>query len=387
MSKKITLSRCCSLILLVCLLFIVPGQALARSFYFRDVTINATVTPAGDMWVEEIRTADFNGTYKGMYMWIKTQPPITITDVTVAEEGTPLTFNPGSEAAGDYFTRDEGNQYYIDWSFDATNTERSFSIRYLVNDVVQVHDDVAELNFQFIGNEWDVPTNNVAISLQLPEGANPDEIRVWGHGPLYGDVSIADDGDPFWEVNPLPANTFVEGRVTFPTSLVPQASQKTGKTALPDILAEEQAWADQANRERDEARERVKEDNRRYTEGVIPSDSPALPYIFWIVILTGIAFAYTGWSRYGKEFTPTFDGDYYRELPGDYTPAELGSLWRFGKPSAEDLTATLIDLARKGYVQIEEITVEKRGLFSREKQDYRAVRIVKDDPLLQHEQD
>lgn len=341
------------------------------------------------MWVTEERTVHFDGAYKGMNMWIKTQPPITISDATVAEGDTPYTFNPGTEygPAGTYFIIEELDKFFIDWSFEAANTSRTFTIRYRVNDLIKVHKDVAELYFQFIGDGWDATAEQVQVNLRLPEGADINDIRAWGHGPLYGEVKIPAGNLIIWEIKPLRAHRYLEGRVTFPVSLVPHATQTSGKNALPEILAEEEKLAEEANREREEAQRRLEENNRSWGDRIIPPDSPALPYLAGLVILGSIAFVFNLWLRYGKEYKPVFDGEYYRELPADYTPAELGVLWRFGNPTTEDLTATLVDLARKGFIQIEEITLEKRGLFNiaSEKKDYRVTRTAKEAPLAEHE--
>ncbi|HZK24990.1 MAG TPA: DUF2207 domain-containing protein [Oscillospiraceae bacterium] len=390
MPEKRQLSSRCSLLLLIfCLLLIMPQQVWARSYDFPQITIEAEITPEGDMWVTEQRTVNFNGTFHGLSLWIKTQNPITISNVEVAENNLTYTFNPGTEygPAGTYMIKDEADRFLIDWSFDATNTNRTFTVRYRVNDVVQVHDDVAELYYQFIGGEWEVAAHQVKVNLHLPEKAAVNEIRAWGHGPLYGEVQIPANDLITWEIEPLPAYTFLEGRVTFPPSLVPLATHSTGKAALPDILAEEEQWADQANREREEAKQEVDNENDWRPLPIIPRQSPLLPYLAAFILLGSSGFAFWAWYRYGKEFKPNFSGDYYRELPADYTPAELGVLWRFGKTTTEDLTATLIDLARKGFLQIEEVVVEKRSIFfGSKKEDYRVIRTAKQASLAEHEE-
>jgi hypothetical protein len=329
MFKQLKFTGRC-LLLCFCLLLIMSQQAEARSYYFPQIIIEAEITPEGDMLVTEQRTVDFNGTYRGISMWIKTQKPITISDVLVSENNVPYTFNPGTEygPAGTYMIKKEPDRFLIDWSFEATNTSRTFTIQYRVNDVVMVHNDVAELYYQFIGAEWEVAAEKVKVSLRLPGNAASEEIRAWGHGPLYGEVQIPAEDLITWEIEPLPAYTYLEGRVTFPTSLVPQAVHHTNKTALPDILAEEEQLAEQANREREEAKKQVEEEWR--PSPTVPRQSPFLPYLAALVLLGSCVFAFWAWYRYGKEFKATFNGDYYRELPADYTPAELGVLWRFG---------------------------------------------------------
>ncbi|MDW7649725.1 MAG: DUF2207 domain-containing protein [Bacillota bacterium] len=352
---------------LILLLLLLPASAFARSYHFPSVTIDAKVQEDGSMLVTEQRTASFNGTYRGMYLRIKTQGATRVSEMSVAENGKPYTYNPGTSEGppGTYYTIEEPDRFFVDWSFLAADQTRTFTLRYRIENVVLVHQDTAELYFQFIGDEWEARADHVLVRLQLPEGANPENTRAWGHGPLHGDVALHENGQVTWEADPLPAQTFLEGRVTFPAALVPTATQHTGKVALPDILREEQQLADQANRQRVFAR---------------------FLWIGAVLILFGSLFlAYWLWRHYGKEFTPSFDGDYYRDLPADYTPAELGVLWRFGKPNAEDLTATLVDLARKGHLHLDEYTPEKRGLFGGKKQDYRITRLAGDSSLAEHE--
>jgi uncharacterized membrane protein len=350
------------------LLLVSPAQAWARSFTFPSVIIEAEVLEDGSMIVTEERTAAFDGTYQGMFLWIETQGATRVTEMSVAENGREYSHHPGSAYGppGTFITIEEPDQFYVDWSFNASNETRTFILRYRIENLILVHEDTAELYYQFIGDHWESRVDNVLVRLQLPAGANPENMRAWGHGPLHGEVALHDNGQVTWNVSPLPARTFLEGRVTFPTSLVPAATQQTERVALPGILEEEEGLARQANLQRQLAR------------------------FLWIaailIILGSLALAYTIWRRYGKEFTPTFDGDYFRELPADYTPAELGVLWRFGKPSAEDLTATLIDLARKGHLRLDEYTPEKRGLFGGKKQDYRITRLTNEATLTAHEQ-
>ena len=96
MFKQLKFTGRC-LLLCFCLLLIMSQQAEARSYYFPQIIIEAEITPEGDMLVTEQRTVDFNGTYRGISMWIKTQKPITISDVLVSENNVPYTFNPGTE--------------------------------------------------------------------------------------------------------------------------------------------------------------------------------------------------------------------------------------------------------------------------------------------------
>ncbi len=360
-----------SLLILACLVLVfclLPTTAEARTYSFPSVEIRASVLPDGSMEVIERRTVDFDGRFSGMYMWIRETGRTRVDSIRVLEDGDEYTLNPENSPgpAGTYFVRQETDQVYIDWSFEARDESRTFTVEYTMLDVVRVHDDVAELYHQFIGDSWDTGTDAASVLLTLPGGAERDDLRAWGHGPLHGEVVIEDGAQIRWVAEPLPANTFLEGRITFPPTLVPEAQVRTGREGLPGILEEEGRWASAANRAR------------------------FLSRADWVLgplfLLLGPFLAFYFWWKYGKEFRPRFDGDYYRDLPGDYSPAELGVLWRFGSPNSEDFTATIMDLARRGWIRLEEYEREERSLFrTKTRTDFRAVRLEGEDDLRGHE--
>ncbi|HBK86142.1 MAG TPA: hypothetical protein DDZ53_08960, partial [Firmicutes bacterium] len=305
--------------------------------------------------------------------WINKEPGVTIEDVTVGEAGKPYRFIPGATTYGPadtFYMVDQGDRLYIDWSYDATNETRTFVLSYRVLGQVKLHQDVAELYYKFVGDEWDYGVQKVRITLTLPEGASESDIRAWGHGPLNGEVKIVGPRTVTWSIDKLPAQTFLEGRVTFPTTLITgEHARRTQKLALEQILAEEGKWANQANKSRLLA-----------TGGLgVAILSPILA-IIWVI---------RSWRLGGRDYKTDFQGDYYRELPGEYSPAELAVLWRYGYPTTDDFTATILDLARRGYLRIEETESEKRGLFGSSTQtDYFLVRQPKAaDDLAKHEAD
>ena len=243
------------LLIIAAVALLLPAKAGAqddRSFYFPAVIIEAEVNPDGSMQVVEERTFRFNGRYRGAWSYIPLKNNSMIRDVQVSERGMPYreVAVGVQDISGVYYVEYEPDQVYIDWSFEAYNEDRTFIISYTVDNAVLVHTDLAELYWQFIGKEWGERAEYVSITLRLPPGAGEGDIRAWGHGPLYGDVQIISPVMVVWEVDGLPANTFVEGRVTFPSSLVGQANNFSGKEGLPGILAEEQKWARQANLKR-----------------------------------------------------------------------------------------------------------------------------------------
>ncbi|HNX29861.1 MAG TPA: DUF2207 domain-containing protein, partial [Syntrophomonadaceae bacterium] len=274
-----------------------------------------------------------------------------ITEVQVSENGQPYTFNPGTEygPVGTYLTKYEAGDILIDWSIDAYDQVRTFDVSYRVVNAVKIHSDVAELYRKFVGEANGNTISYVQVNLKLPAGAEQykqgEDIRIWGHGPLNGEVEFAGTDGVVWKVSNLPPYTFLEGRVVMPVALFAGAPAEayTDQPALPTILTEEQGWADQANKERAMA---------RVETGVGAG-----------IIAGALAVVFLLWRKYGRQHQASFDGDYYRELPASYSPAELSVLWNFRKMKAQDITATILDLARRKFLYLEEATVETKVLL------------------------
>lgn len=328
-----------------------PQAALAdRSLTMEQILVDAQVLPDASMLVTEHITVDFSGRWEGFFVKIP-QGDTPIVDVIVSENGQPYEFNPGTDYGppGTYLTKIEGNDILIDWSIETYGGKRTFDVSYRVINAVKIHNDAAELYRKFVGEANGNKVSYVDVAIVLPPGAEQyvqgQDIRIWGHGPLNGEVQFdGPNGVALW-VKDLPAYTFMEARVVMPVNLfqgVPEDAY-TGKDALSGILVEEQGWADKANQERMMAKAEM---------GVAGG-----------IVALGLGGIFILWTRYGRRHKPNFDGDYYRDLPTNYSPAELSVLWNFNKMQAQDITATILDLARRNFLFLEEDTVQVRKLL------------------------
>ncbi len=77
------------------------------------------------------------------------------------------------------------------------------------------------------------------------------------------------------------------------------------------------------------------------------------------------------WKKIGRDYRFEDIPPYFREPPSDLRPAFVEVLLREGaRPPPRSFTATLFDLARRGYLEFADRLVESRGLLgSREKQE------------------
>jgi uncharacterized membrane protein len=312
----------------------------ARSLEIYHVEIKAEVLPNGDLKVVEQRTINFNGQFRGADQKIYFNEIELYSEINIREGAHYYALVdqfPTSEP-GTYAIRVFGEDYFmVDWSFDAYDEQRIFTLEYIARDAVVVHDDVAELYYKFVGEEWEFPAGSVRVTLTLPEGAADGEVLAWGHGPAHGEVKLESPEKIVWYVAPLAARTFLEGRAVFPRTLVSESTRFSGKEALDSIIAEEKRWATQSNINR-----------------AVKIYQPLYSLLLFIPVGLGLFSMWRKAANKGK----VYQGDYYRDLPGSYPPEVAGYLWHKKKVQNESLAAGILDLARRGHLQIEPLQAQ-----------------------------
>lgn len=130
--------------------------------------------------------------------------------------------------------------------------------------------------------------------------------------------------------------------MTFPvswlTGMVPSSISR-----LPNIRAEEQQWADEANARREQARRTIA------VCTVLGAGAVA-----GIVVLT-VLFK----LRYARKHKARFSDPYFRDVPSADHPAVLAALWEGGKVPGEAFTATLMKLTDDGVIGLSLVKDEK----------------------------
>ena len=219
-----------------------------------------------------------------------------------------------------------------------------FYIEYLLGNVVVLHNDIAELYFNFIGYGFDDDIENYQLRVVVPNKTT-DEVRVWAHGPLTGEVSIIEEDGVYYggylKVSDLESNTPVDMRMTFSKDLIMVDHpylKKSGVDGLNKIIEVETERADTANKLRNKA--------KIYTYGTY---GMSIAYI----ILTILLFIYI-YLKYDKEVKTNFDMEYNREFIDDYDVTNIEYL--FDKRITEKAFSTsILNLIYKKNIKFEEI--------------------------------
>lgn len=345
------------------------GPVAAKDFSIISVAVDAQVMPNGDVRVTDTRTLDFSGIFHFVYwdLGAKGADAIKVLGASGPSISDPATAVPYSlsdyaivgVSSGDYETyavEDRGDVVRVQLNFEVGDTSATFSVRYVAKGAAKRFTDTAELYWQFVGADTAVESQNVSVTVRLPEGVTRDQVRAWAHGPLWGTVTIEPDASVLMMIDPLPAYTFVEGRILFPAAALGKAPEQPG-ARLAAVLAEEKKLADEANRSRMWARVKVG------LWGILGVGAPVIALVLVVVL----------YFRYGREPKIQFQAQYLRDFPEPQLPPALAAfIWRMGSVGSDDVTATLLDLVNRKVIDLERVVTQKDGLFgSKEEATYK----------------
>jgi hypothetical protein len=313
-----------------------PAAAQDRAIRIRDFNALLVVGRDGTLDVTERLTIRFDGKWNGL------NRDLRLEHQTAEGRSAFLDVELGSVTDGDgrplKVEEEEINSGYSKrlkiWIPGAENAERQVVIRYHVGGALRFFyagsepGPMDELYWNVTGNEWEMPIDRASGRVVLPEGATPAR----------------------WSVYTGPAGTGLEGsRATSRASGRTLAFAADAPLAEGDGVTVAVGWAPGfVAARRTEAQYRRAETLRWWPL--------ALPLLVF-------AAAFRFWRRGGRDPRPESVVVQYAP-PEEMTPAEAGTLLDH-KAEMRDITATLVDLAVRGYIGIEERTEKKLfGLMS-----------------------
>lgn len=341
-------------------LVLVPARpAAAKSFSIASLTSNAQLLADGSMDVDERVVYDFaDGPFTVGIRTFSPRSTAQIVGFEAYEGERRLTVTPpGSSISGGW-----------EWEFaPAYNQRRTFELRYRVARAATIGSDVGELYWQFVGTDHP-GIGQVDVRIALPGGfpvatpTTPDSdagvVRGWAHGPSNGVIDVAGDQVDL-NVSGVPEATFVEARVVVPSAAF--TVPPTTGPRLETVLREEQDYIEREDRDRRLA---------RIATWLVP------------VVLGGVALGFfVVWRVWGKEPRAPDLGDYWRE-PLDDPPAVVAANLEFGTVNGGAFAATVVDLAQRGVLTIQEI--EPRKYAFHWTGTGKGARTPHEDALLQH---
>lgn len=353
----------------VCLILsgtVVPTtRAYAKSYSIDKVDIQAQLDNQGTLHVLEKRTFDFNGKFNGVY-WQTTRGTNPSNGSTVdvqilnagivGPNGELQPFSKNNASDNGYAVSPTSNYVKTTLYSKQRDTTATFYVEYTATNLAVNYADTAELYWKFVEPGWEKDSHNVTLSLTLPapEGtklSDADTVRVWGHGPLDGDVQKATHTIEY-TIPQVDSGTFAEARVLFPSAWLSGVAQSTD-AKFDSIVAEEQGYADAANARRQQVR-------------IIAYTVVGVVTVLGLVTILYGLFVYRKTKR---EQRTVFTDPYLRDIPLSTHPLLQATVYYMGEGNYADATvyepffsANILRLTDLHVLRIE--TQEKQRMLS-----------------------
>ena len=294
--------------------FCPTSPALARSLVLERFDVELQVLASGDLLVTETIRPRFEGSWNGLERQIPVDyrtpqgfnyrlilDKVSATD----EQGTPLKLESSRE-------RHYRNvRVWIPGAADATKT---LVLKYRIRNGLRFFEDHDELYWNVTGAEWDVPIERASARIILP--APVTGVKALAFTGAYG----GRDQDAGVEIGGPIVTMSTRRPLGFREGLTAVVGWNKGFVQEPDAL----------------------DQTRWFLRGNWPLGLPLLV----------LAFLYSLWHRCARDPKRRPIAVAY-EPPDGMTPAEVGTLVDHAT-DPRDITATLVDLAVRGFLRIEE---------------------------------
>lgn len=145
---------------------VVPGVQ-AKEYEIRDYSIDMQLTDEGHYLVSETMTFHFvDGSFSQAYRTIERRGFTSLHFVELRGVDEPIV---------SYDVAD-GNKLNVEWTYHETNEPRTFVLTYEARGGLLSRDGKNIIDWNAVGTDWDVPLNNVVVTIRLPEAVNDVEV-------------------------------------------------------------------------------------------------------------------------------------------------------------------------------------------------------------------
>ncbi len=311
-------------LILLFLAFSATSLSAQRSYSIERFDARIRVNRDASIDVTESITARFVGSYNGLFRTI----PIKYRNAQGLNWTLGVSLQSARDDAGHSLrtetTREGANLKYKIWIPGAVDATRTLVLRYHATNGLRFFDEHDELYWNVTGDEWEVPIGAATAEIELPAGATG--MRAIAFNGMYG-------------------STARDARVTLSDNVV--------RIAMPHALDYHEGltavvgW-DKGLVTAPTVTDRAVETATSNWPLAIPI--PVFLFVFW------------RWWRRGRDPRRRPIAVQY-EPPARMSPGEAGTLLD-NTVDMRDITATLVDLAVRGYLRIEEHQNPKLfGLF------------------------
>ena len=314
------------------------------TFYISNFDINADVNPSGDMRVKEIITYYTDETVNGLTRKIlttnqfnKTNSASGIELLGVYVQGQPcervLYGNIGDNMVYEY-TINGSNEYNIKLYSPFNIPTKTIEYDYILKDVAVKYNDIGELYWNFIGDEWDSRIENLVINITFPELAAKSKSYVYGHGSDDGTFTKYGNRITLM-ANGLSEYQALDARILFDREAISDSTKIVNKDVLERFINEEEGFYEK------------QEEKMVFGNFSVKTLAEILTIILLVIFV--IIYFFDSIRYNGKKIK------YFREIPDNLSPEIIQFLY-YGKVIKSSFYIAFLNLIKLGVFKLEETT-------------------------------
>jgi hypothetical protein len=310
--------RALLLLFAVALLAAAPAPAAARSIVIERFDVQINIAEDSHILVTETMQFRFTGSWNGIIRLIPIEYRHKGFNYTLFLEPLSVTDDRGNELRHEISREGHLRSFKI-WVPGASDAVRTVVLRYQARNALRYFDEHDELYWNVTGDEWEMPIEAASATISLPP--NVTGLRALAYTGAYGSTEQSASVD----VSGNSVRVLAQRPLGVREGLTVVVGWDKGIVREPGLLA-------------------------KIGDALLSNWPLFLPIgvfavMFWL------------WHTRGRDPALGSIAPQY-EPPANMTPAEVGTLID-NTPDMRDITATLVDLAVRGYLYIDETENEQ----------------------------
>ncbi|AJA46685.1 hypothetical protein CPAST_c05850 [Clostridium pasteurianum DSM 525 = ATCC 6013] len=334
--------------------------------------VETTLKEDGSIDMEELLTYNFKDKYNGAYREISTKNTDGIYNIKVwflSKDGEEIPLREVSNAKnGDNnvfeVLKENSTLYRIKIYSPSNNEEKTFKITYTMKNVAVKYKDTGEFFYTYWSDYNETEIDNFKIHINIASNTENENIKAYYHGISAGNMSI-ENGSVYYTFPHVNSKELVETRVLFPAELISLSTNTRDENGLNRILGEEADY-------REEQQQKIAK------AALMKKVFDYIDIILGAISIIAMLIIWRGFKNNSQEVYSIYSPP---EIPEECTPAVAAYLVN-RIANGRTIYATILDLWRKGYLNIEKIDTEN----SKDKSNFLLKKIKRlDKSLLKHE--
>ncbi|MEQ8523465.1 DUF2207 domain-containing protein [Gracilimonas sp.] len=332
------------LFLMIFILNIFTSAVQAKEYSIPELKIEVTINPDGTVTITEHRTYVFDGDFSWANYELPKSGFSAIRNIQVSENGTNYT-NLNAEEPGTFLVEESNRAFNIKWFYNAEDEERIFTISYTFEGAVVTGPEWSEFFWNYAAAGREKSTEEITIQVQLPETLPDSSLHSWVREPSWVIESATLENGFQFTGSDISRGQAVIIRTVFPASVFNSSAVSITDPEFSLLWAQN----DEINYRQQkiaEAEEREQMMNYAIELSVVIAGLSLLCFIFF-------------YRKYGTRHQINLSRNESLMIPGNQKPAAIGWLLMHRTITGGHVTATLLDLARRGYLVVNEVEPEE----------------------------